>query len=228
MPKRDTAPLYKRYAASGFTPFPGRGGPRLSAGRSSLALTYSACQSIIDAALYAAAVRLPLNRFITIHWERGKVDQPLSATGRFLKLATGWLRSKGVATGNIWVRESGVSKGDHVHILMHVPQALAAAFGQRQQGWLKTCGVHRAKGVVLTRPVGRSYDDPPTTYAANLDNVLGYFFKGADDEAHHRLCLNADRRRPGGRIVGKRSGFSQNLGPAARSQTTLIVRTSHP
>lgn len=224
----NAAPLYKSYAGKPFTPFPGRGGARLTASRSSLALAYLACRNIIDAALYAEAVGSPLNRWITINWDRGKVERPLWATGRFLKLATDWLRSKGVSAGYVWVRESGAHKGNHVHIIMRVPDALATAFSSHQSGWLKACGARRSKGVVDTSPVGRSYDEPVASYAPNLDNILSYMIKGADDEAHHRLRLDAARWEPGGFVVGKRSGFSQNVGPAARFRKPAIVRSFRP
>ncbi|MBX9801578.1 MAG: hypothetical protein K2Y04_02300 [Caulobacteraceae bacterium] len=52
------------------------------------------------------------------------------------------------------------------------------------------------------------------SYEANLAETLDYVLKGADDAARERLGIR--RKEPGGVLVGKRCGVSQNIGPAAR------------
>jgi hypothetical protein len=52
------------------------------------------------------------------------------------------------------------------------------------------------------------------SYEANLAETLDYVLKGADDAARERLGIR--RKEPGGDVVGKRCGVSQNIGPDAR------------
>jgi hypothetical protein len=55
-------------------------------------------------------------------------------------------------------------------------------------------------------------DNP--AFLTNLDAVQAYIIKGASEAA--QLTLGLERAGPGGRIIGKRCGASENLQPAAR------------
>lgn len=205
-----------------------RGGARNSRERRSDSLSLAAVENIIAAAYFAWTIGLPLNRFTTIHWQHASVADPLAATGRFLKLAGDWLRSRGAGFANVWVREGGETKGEHVHMLLHVPADLARAFGHRQRRWLKACGVTRRRGVIRSRPVGRSihHADRHTMfgepYEQHLEAGIGYLIKGADHAA--RDGLNLSRVSDGGTLTGKRCGWSQNVGIAARRGLHLNAR----
>jgi hypothetical protein len=48
----------------------------------------------------------------------------------------------------------------------------------------------------------------------NLATALAYVLKGASSEAALRFALG--RLEPGGRVIGKRCGTSQNIGAKAR------------
>jgi hypothetical protein len=173
-----------------------------------------------EAAVFALAIGLGFNRFVTIHWESGGVTDDLAATARWLKLAGGWIRSRGGQVAFVWVRENGPDKGAHVHILMHVPPGLVAGFVRRQRGWQQDCGALWKAKVRLSRPIGRNLphyssggiDDQ--AYEVNLAETLDYVLKGADDAARQRLGIR--HKKPGGDVVGKRCGVSQNIGPEAR------------
>ena len=119
--------------------FSGWGGARNRADRVSESLSLSQARNIIEAAQYAAAIGLPFNRHVTIHWERAGVsdNRAAAATGRFLKLAGDWVAKRNSHSKNnqlkskrpvriawAWVRENGDGKGSHVHILMHVATGL--------------------------------------------------------------------------------------------------------
>lgn len=198
-----------------------RGGAQNSRLRRSDSLSLAAVENIIAAASFAWAIGLPLNRFTTIHWQHAGVDDPLAATGRFLKLAGDWLRSRGGGFAYVWVREGGVTKGEHVHILLHVPASLARSFGHRQRGWLKACGGTWLRGIVRSRPVGRSihHADRHTMfgepYEQHLAAGIGYLVKGADHYVSETRGLK--RRAFGGILTGKRCGTSANTGAAARA-----------
>ncbi len=159
---------------------------------------------------------MPLNRFTTIHWEAAGVADPLSATGRLLKLMGDAMRANGSAFAYVWVRENGPGKGEHVHILWHGAVHLPV-LKRRIRAWLKLCGGRSVKGVCRTDAINRSLCSAligDAAYFANLREVLGYQLKGADAEA--RDALGIRRAEPGGRIVGKRSGASANIARSAR------------
>ncbi len=114
------------------------------------------------------------------------------------------------------LRENGYCKGEHVHILWHGP-ADFPTFRRLLRRWLKACGAVSRKGVCHTVSVARSLQSAlagGNDYRANLDRVLEYHVKGADQAA--RASLGIGRFEPGGELVGKRCGVSQNIGPAAR------------
>lgn len=164
----------------------------------------------------------PLNRFVTVHWEAGGLGGSLPTT-RFLKQAGDWLRLRGVPRVWVWVREGGDNKGDHVHILMHVPAHLGQAFARRQRRWMKACGSVYRTGVIKTRAIGHSYATPQPgselarTYGPNLRTAVEYLLKGADAAAAKTLGLTRPREFEG-MITGKRTATSQAIGPAARTR----------
>lgn len=194
----------------------GRGGHRNHADRRTTALAERQSIELLEAAAFAVQAGLPFNRFTTIHWQAAGVSDALTATGAFLKRLGDAVRASGGRFAYLWVREAGAAKGEHVHILWHGPADLPV-FGRRLRDWLKACGARRAKGVCVTRPVGRSLGAAMSggdDYRVNLLEVVDYVLKGADAAA--RESLGVRRQEPGGEIVGKRCGTSANIGRAAR------------
>ncbi len=199
----------------------GRGGARNSATRESKALSTAHLGNLIAAARHAEAIGLPLNRMITIHWEAAGV--PLSdmakATGRFTDLLAKALRRRGSRTSFLWVHENGDGKGGHCHLLAHVPAALVRHVAGLQKAWLRriTGRPYRAR-VVHSRPIGGRLGlerDNPELHAINLEAALAYLLKGAGEDAGEQFALH--RLEPGGRVIGKRCGTSQNIGRKARN-----------
>jgi hypothetical protein len=197
-----------------------KGGARNKANRRSLVIALRGAVNVHEATWFALAIGLGFNRFTTIHWERGRVEDGYFATMRFLQLASAWVRSQGGEWAFVWVRENGPKKGEHVHILMRIPPALAKGFRRRQAGWIKACGAVRNEGVTHSVPIGWSLANADQTgyarehYERNLAEVLDYVLKGAGKDARGKLGLR--RREPSGVIVGKRCGTSQNIGEMAR------------
>ena len=214
------------------------GGKRNSASRTSSSLSLVQATNIIAATNYAAAIGLPFNRFLTIHWEQAGIadNQVAWATGRFLKLANDWLRKRGGRIAWVWVRENGDGKGSHVHILIHLPvnkitgengrgchvnKTLGkqhTGLGNMPRRWLRliTGSAYLASTIKTERIAGsaRAAHASPAFYHANLMTVLGYVLKGADEQAAKSLHLVTVEA--GGRIIGKRCGASQNIGATAR------------
>lgn len=201
-----------------FKSMPGRGGARNRADRRTLAISKTAARALIEATLFAEAAGMPFNRFTTIHWQAACVADGLLASRQFLKRLANLTRSNGGRFACIWIRENGDSKGEHVHILWHGPNDLPK-LGRWIRATLKTCGATRRRGVCLTRPLGRTLLQAFTggvDYAENLDRLLSYVLKGADASA--RESLNLSRCEPGGELVGKRTGVSENIGQTARAR----------
>ena len=175
------------------------------------------------AAVFTAQEHRPLNRHTTIHFEAAGIDQPVRAIGQYLKLAGDWLRTRGQPFAYIWVRESGDRKGEHVHILMHVPPQMAKQFARRERGWRKRIGARPALGAFRSTPVGRSYRHGEVgiqfgeSYCDHLNEIVAYLVKGAEPVAVK--ALGHVRAEPGGELWGKRTGTSENIGRAARSRS---------
>ncbi len=197
--------------------------PRLHRDRESSFLTLAQARNLMEAAAYAETIGKPLNRFTTIHWQAADItDDYQDATLRFLKLAADWLRLRGEALAYVWVRETGAGKGEHVHILMHVPPHLARPFSNRQRGWLRACGANFRKGVINSRAVGRNYCHAlkgvqyGEHYRDHLSAALAYVCKGASGEARKILAL--PKAEFTGTLRGKRCATSQNIGRGARDK----------
>lgn len=141
------------------------------------------------------------------------------ATGHFLDLMTKALVRHGTPTAWLWVHENGMGKGSHAHILAHIPADLVPVISRLQRRWLRSIsGRPYRKGLIHSKPIGGRLGleaTNPERYLANMLAVLEYVIKGAgSDAAAH---FNLIQLEPGGRVIGKRCGTSQNIGAKARS-----------
>lgn len=197
-----------------------RGGAHNHASRESHALTSRHVANLIGAEALSRAIRLPFTRMITIHWESAGV--PLAnlarATRHFIDLLVKALARHGAATAWLWVHENGTDKGGHCHLLVHVPPPLVLLISSLQRKWLrKITGRPYRTRVILSKPIGGRLGleiGNPELHLINLEAVLAYVLKGASQEAASRFGLT--RLEPGGRVIGKRCGTSQNIGAKAR------------
>lgn len=199
------------------------GGSRNSATRTSDSLSLAQAANLIAAAQFAAAIGLPLNRHLTVHWEQvGIPDERAAwATGRLMKLAGDWLAKRGERFAWEWSRENGDGKGSHAHILLHLPPGMQ--LGNVHRRWLRSItGRSYSASTVKTARIGGTAGaahSASDSYRANLAAVVGYILKGTNPTAARELGL--DRIERGGRIIGKRAATSQNIGRAARARLAL-------
>lgn len=193
-----------------------RGGRRLRPTLTSDALGIEEAARIMAGLETARDIQLPLNRFITIHWERQGVPigQRAKATARYLKLARDALRASGQPFAYLAVRENDSgdgSKGDHVHILAHLPRG--RSLGHLQRRWIaRISGKPYRQGVILTRRVAGFANaawTAPESFEANLAAVARYVLKGGSEGAGEALGLW--RSGEGGRVTGQRLWISRNL-----------------
>jgi hypothetical protein len=78
-------------------------------------------------------------------------------------------------------------------------------------------GMRRPRG--HSKPIGGRLGleaGNPDLHAINLEAALAYVVKGANLDAAARFAL--ERLEPGGRVIGKRCGTSQNIGAKARRE----------
>ena len=198
----------------------GRGGARNHADRESHALSIAQVANLKAASAHASAIGLPFTRMITIHWEAAglPLGRMAHATGRFTDLLSKAVARHGSTTAWLWTHENGDRKGGHCHLLAHVPAALVPRLTGLQRGWLgRIAGRPYRARVIHSRPIGGRLGleaGNPELHAANLRTALLYVVKGASPAAASELDLA--RLEPGGRVIGKRCGTSQNIGAKAR------------
>ena len=193
------------------------------ASRTSDALTLRQARGIMAAAQFALALGLPLNRHLTVHWARAGIDDTgaAAATRALLKRASHSLAKRAEPFAYIWIRENDSDgKGSHVHLLLHVPPGAARRFTTLQRRWIRhvTGKPYRVNTLHTSRIGGKvnAAETMPDTYRANLANVVAYVLKGAEPGAAQFLGLT--KLEAGGRVIGKRCGWSENIGAAARAQ----------
>lgn len=199
------------------------GGARNRRDRTSWHLTRKQCEELIEATDFAVQLGLGFNRHWIVHHERAGVsgiDAPAFIT-HLLKLVREYAtRKKGQFTA-VWIREDGEGKGGHVHILMHVPAA--CQLRGRSRYWIRLAAGTYRKKVSRVRSIGGWLGASVTGcehYQHNLAEVLGYVLKCASTQTGEALAL--PRHGEGGLVIGKRCGFTQNIGPTARHRAGAI------
>ncbi len=191
------------------------GGPRRRGDECSDSLSVHQCRLVLGAASRARELGKPFNRFITILWERGGLSpqSATAATGRFIKLASDWLRLRGHPLCWTYVHEGGGKNGIHVHILLHVPPNLDSEFRPMPRQWVKRLlsGHYVRKSVLSKKIVGANTPDGALDelYRALLRVRLHYMLKAADPALLDLLDMQGWGRVQWGRqgrVFGKRAG----------------------
>ena len=164
-------------------------------------------------------IGLAFNRHWTVHYEMAGIAEHDGAAfvGRLLSLARKKVRRDGGELAALWVRENGDGKGGHVHILLHLPLGMTLRNCTRR--WIKAAGGTPARRASKVRTiVGSIGNGQPggERYRANADAVLAYLLKGADGQTARSLGLR--RLGEGGPIIGKRAGWTQNIGRIAQKR----------
>lgn len=191
----------------------GHGGARLRADRTSVHLASHHARALMLAALAAERIGEPFTRMVTVHWEKlGIADhQAAKATGRLIKLASDWARRRGGRVLWAWVRENGIGKGSHAHILLACPTPLL--IGRMWRRWLRTItGQPYRAGAIDTQRIGGSLSaaaSGPAAYHLHLFKAVAYVCKGVLSE--DAASLGLPRTEDGGRVIGKRSAVCQPL-----------------
>jgi len=209
----DTIPSCGHSAAKGTW-----GGARNFGKKPSWNLSLQNCLDLIEAGDFAEAIGLRFNRHWSVHYAKAGIAESDATRfiGRLLKLAGGFARRHGGRLAAIWVREGGEGKGGHVHILMHLPPGLSLR--GKSKRWVGLAGGRCVARVSRVRPIaGRvaAAERGDAHYRHNVGNVRRYLLKNVDLEAGVDLGLK--HKGQSGLVVGKRCGWTQNVGRAARA-----------
>ncbi|MBY4636821.1 hypothetical protein K5P26_06665 [Sphingopyxis sp. XHP0097] len=180
---------------------------------------------MVAAAEFALANGFPFNRHWIVHYERAQVTETAAAkfVGHLLRLASAFVRREGGQLAALWARENGEGKGGHVHILLHVPAGITLR--NRTRRWIIAAGgIYRVR-VSRIKVIGGTLTNANLAsrrYRQNVWILVGYLLKGATTDTGAAICLN--RHGEGGRIVGKRAGWTQNIGRLAQLKAKNYVR----
>ncbi|NTZ43333.1 hypothetical protein G7A66_09600 [Altererythrobacter sp. SALINAS58] len=130
---------------------------------------------------------------------------------RLLDMVAKQARREGGHMTALWVRECASGKGEHVHILLHLPVGMTLK--NRTRRWIKAAGgtwsAGASKGTIIGRRLSKLEGSRGHRQQANAANVLRYVLKAASVKTG--VTLNLTRAGHGGPITGKRCGWTQNL-----------------
>lgn len=194
------------------------GGARNRADRVSYGLSDGQVVKVVAAAQTAFETGRIFERHWTVHYGLAGIAPSDGArfVGKLLDLVGKQARREGGRLSAIWVRECASGKGEHVHILMHLPARMSLR--NRTRRWIEAAGGQYRAGVSKVTLIGGRITKVDSSsngrQVANAENVVRYMLKAASAETGAALDLT--RARCGGRIVGKRCGWTQNIGGASR------------
>lgn len=152
----------------------------------------------------------PLNLHVSIHLSQCGFHAD-DASEKFQKLISErfspWLRrlsanDNGTGPTYIWTLEAP-NEGVGVHWLLHLPTALHQQFKRKLPRWIESLG---------------GSPQPRSIKVGGIDRLIGltrYVLKGISSVWGAHLGVIPVYQ---GEIVGKRTGFSRNLGPAERTR----------
>jgi len=127
----------------------------------------------------------------------------LNNTGTLIKRRTG--------KAAVWAycREVGTLKGEHIHMVLYVPDRVWPEYQRMLRHWLE---------LETDEPVIKSAVCFQTIKPGTLHTDLkGYFLKEGSENVRFLWVKDRARHKPtGGRIEGKRLKVSHSIGPAAR------------
>ena len=211
--------IIDRIPSCGHSPTKGTwGGARNDGKKPSWHLSLENCLDLIEAGDLAEAIGLRFNRHWIVHYAKAGIDEhdAMRFIGRLLKLAGDYARRHGGRLAAIWVREGGPGKGGHVHILMHLSTGLSLR--GRSRRWIGLAGGRCVHKVSRVRPVAGiigAAEGDSEHYRHNVGNVRRYLLKNVDVASGRDLGLK--HKGQSGLIVGKRCGWTQNIGKSERS-----------
>ena len=180
--------------------------------------------ALMEAAQFAFDTGRVFQRHWTVHYGKAGI-QPSDAMrfiGKLLDLIGKQARREGGRVSAIWVRECASGKGEHVHILLHLPAGMSLR--NRTRRWIVAAGGQYRAGVSKVTLIGgrlpKIGENREQRQVANAENVARYMMKAASGDTG--VLLNLPRHGEGGRIIGKRCGTTNDLNDKRAKRSTLI------
>ena len=162
-----------------------------------------------------SSLERPPTIHVAIQWRHAPSQaDPFDRLQDLLNLFSIWSRRK-LKHAPVWLynRERNKVKGEHVHLLMHVPDRLVSQFEKTLRGWL----------ALRAQDEG---EDLPLHSAVRVERILSglhgaaktYHLKEGSDEVHRLFGVPASqrRKRTGLVIHGKRLAVSRSIGIKAQ------------
>lgn len=169
----------------------------------------------------AGSLGMPLNQYVTLNFALTDIpaDKAVDAFRALRNLFIKWARRPRMGAGPAFtptfayafenardkkpVMSLGADHNLHVHWLVHVPPQRQTEFGMVLYEWLDSlCTRPSAKGAI---------DLAPTVLQTK--SLRGYLLKGSAPEWCEHFGASPSEQ---GLVLGRRTGTSRNLGPAAR------------
>lgn len=166
------------------------------------ALSRDDVDSILDAFHHARRIGLPLNVMVTVLFaatDTMTVSERCQGYDRVKTIIGQFARGHGFDTANLWTREIDPDgKGEHIHLLCHVPPALHRRFNACAMTW---CTGATEIDVRKTTQTSTLANDGRRHSAPN------YIAKQMSPQAAFRRPI---RRVKGGITEGQRWGYRRN------------------
>lgn len=163
----------------------------------------------------AREIGSPLTLFTTIHWSLAKsaTVEPFDRIGLLLDRYKAWAYRLKIAPAFCYARERQSSPVEHVHFLFHVPAKHQAAFKVALARWVqRESDLDIEDGAIDVKSVRNG-----TTH-----NIVRYLLKGGDALVRRTYSVTGTPAQ--GRIAGKRTGVSHNIGAAAQKQRQVEIQ----
>jgi len=179
-------------------------------------INLESAENIIQAAGYADQIGLPLNRHLTISWEHAQcVGRVQDIQTKFLERHAKWVRYHGGTSAYVWSIENGAARGNHTHILIHVPGHLYRDFKKMVPRWID--------GEPDQSGHNKTFWPTPIKYGfgvnrwKKLKGVVRYILKGIESDSANEFGIKPKPEKAG-IVFGKRCGTSENIGRKARNK----------
>ena len=178
-------------------------------------ISYSDAINLVSALHFANAIGKPPTVHVTIQWRFVESSLPVAdRQTRLLNKMGIWLRRR-ADVPPVWVyaREVGLRKGEHLHMLVHVPARHLSAFRRQMEAWI------HADADPLGEVRGRPVDIRTIKPGHERDALKSYLLKeGEADVLAQWVRPEHQRRATGGTLLGKRVKVSHAIGPKERAR----------
>jgi len=181
-------------------------------------ITFDHAENLVLAAAHARRIGKPLEHHLVINW-REQDDAGFHHKVLLNKISE-WLTNNIGVAAFIWAKET--KPHDHSHFLLHVRPDQRKKLGMMIRKWLKAdLGLrHLPPGTMRFTRIEMRHDPD-----RQIRNRIRYLLKGA--EQNTRLFFGCRNYPDIGIVAGKRCGWSQALGHAARQRSGGVVASGH-